>query len=141
MAYYIHITLKYTRETKIQSLQYRLVHRTIPCRNQLFQWRLTDNPNCLYCVGNHIDNNIHFFFACERVNNFWKTLLQWRNNFNTIQIAFEGGDIQECLLSGFQSNESEIYVLNYVTLLAKFHIYKYRLFENNDVNLFAIYAN
>ncbi len=41
-----------TRETKLQSFQYRILHRTITCR-KLYDMKLDDSPNCLYC--NNID--------------------------------------------------------------------------------------
>ncbi len=33
-----------TRETKLQSFQYRILHRTITCRKKLYDMKLVDSP-------------------------------------------------------------------------------------------------
>ncbi len=43
-----------TWQTKLQSFQYRILHRTITCRKKLYDMKLVDSPNCLY--WNNIDD-------------------------------------------------------------------------------------
>ncbi len=60
-----------TRETKLQSFQYRILHRTIICRKKLYNMKLVDSPNCLYC--NNIDDIKHFLLSCEKTRHFLAT--------------------------------------------------------------------
>ena len=40
------LTFIITRETSLQSFQYKILHRTITCRKKLHEMRLIDNPLC-----------------------------------------------------------------------------------------------
>ncbi len=62
-----------TRETKLQSFQYRILHRTITCRKILYDMKLVDSPNCLYC--NNIDDIKHFLLSGEKTRNFWQSFV------------------------------------------------------------------
>ncbi len=57
-----------TRETKLQSFQYRILHRTITYRKKLYDKKLVDSPNFLYC--NNIDDIKHFLLSCKILETF-----------------------------------------------------------------------
>ena len=46
-----------TRETTLQTLQYKIVHRIFPCRKWLHNLHVVDSPSCAKC--NNLDNLIH----------------------------------------------------------------------------------
>ena len=48
-----------SRETKIQSLQFKTIHRIIPCQDYLFERKMVDTLECLFCGAS--DNLVHFF--------------------------------------------------------------------------------
>ncbi len=60
-----------TREIKLQSFQYRILHSTITCRKKLYDMKLVDSPNCLSC--NNIDDIKQFLLSCEKTRNFWQS--------------------------------------------------------------------
>ena len=37
------------RETKLQSFQYKIIHRIINCNKKLFDMRIENSPLCTYC--------------------------------------------------------------------------------------------
>lgn len=120
-----------TRETKIQSFQYRIIHRIIPCNKWLFNIKIRNSDQCNYC--SETDDLKHFFIHCEKVKDFWRSVFSWWNRISDVKFK-GGGEITECILFGFPGPEDIITVLNYIVLLAKFYIYKQRLFKENDVN-------
>ena len=52
-----------TRETKLQSLQYRIIHRIIPCRKWLFIQHVVDSSICNIC--GEPDDILHFLIKCS----------------------------------------------------------------------------
>ena len=48
------------RSTKLQSFQYRLLHRTITCNHWLFKVKIKDSPLCDWCKED--DTIEHFFY-------------------------------------------------------------------------------
>jgi len=119
-----------TRETKLQSLQFKLIYRVIPCAKRLYDWKLKENPNCKYC--NECDDLRHFFLRCNVVEAFWKNFFNWWDNLGILKIILDEF-IEESILFGFWSNLEAIKVLNYLILQAKFYIYRQRLFHENEI--------
>ena len=69
------------RETKIQTLQYKIIHRIISCKKWLFTLKVSDSPNCDSC--GEVDDIIHYFVKCNGLNSFWNGLEKWiRSNID-----------------------------------------------------------
>ncbi len=51
---------KTVRQTNIQTIQYRIIHRIIPCNEWLHNIKIRDNSKCNFCHG--IDTISHFFY-------------------------------------------------------------------------------
>ena len=67
------LTFSICKCTKLQSFQYRLLHRIISCNHWLFIAKIKDTPSCKYCK---LDDTIeHFFWHCTDVANFGEGLL------------------------------------------------------------------
>lgn len=66
-----------TRETKLQSLQFRITHRTIPCNRYLSNIRIKQDDSCSYCEPPVSDTIQHFFFSCTKVTTFWDSVTLW----------------------------------------------------------------
>ena len=63
------------RSTRLQSFQFRLLHRIITCNHWLFNAGIKGSPNCETC--NIDDTLIHFFIDCVHVENFWSNFRIW----------------------------------------------------------------
>ena len=74
-----------SRETKLQSLQYKIIHRIFPCQKWLYNHKVITSPNCLHC--NEVDNLIHYFVECRGVNDFWSQLESWWNRLTKVQVS------------------------------------------------------
>ena len=120
------------RETRLQSLQYRIIHRTITCNKKLYDMKLLPSPKCSFC--DEIDTLRHFFLFCPKVVNFWNSFFKWWNNLGDIVLL----DIpDECILFGYQWENDDLFkVLNFCILNAKHYIHKQKLFNNNNFDLY-----
>ena len=64
---------KMTKETKLQVMQYRILHRIVPTKEKLFQQKLSDSPNCELCMGVK-DTIEHMLFECRGSKQIWDIL-------------------------------------------------------------------
>ena len=124
------LSFKTIRETKLQTFQYRIIHRLITCKKKLYEMQLTNSPCCQYC--DQEDNISHFFLLCPKVKDFWYFFFAWWNRLGALYIS----SIEEVdILFGYQSRENVFVVLNYCIIHAKFFIHRQKLFYNNSLGL------
>ena len=57
-------------ETNVQSLQFKIVNRYIPCKENLYLWGKELSNECLLC--NDIDTIEHFVAQCSYNRVFWQ---------------------------------------------------------------------
>ena len=105
------------RDTYIQSLQYKILHRYFNCNSNLFKWKIREDPYCNEC-GN-IDTIEHFFYYCRVVNIFWNRIENWLKNIMEIYVKFT---LLEIIL-GITFKNSFAHLCNYIILHAKHFIY------------------
>ena len=108
-----------TRETKIQSLQYKIINRIVPCRKWLHDQRVIESPYCKRC-NDKIDDIIHHFIECNDVKNFWQGLEKWWNRTSDYEVKFTNKHI----IFGLYYNNYEFECVNCVILIAKWYIQK-----------------
>ncbi len=125
------------RETKIETLQYKILHRIISCNKWLFNIKIKTSDVCDYCKD--IDVIPHFFFHCMNVREFWKLILNSLETISNLQLKCSP-ILEECIIFSFPegniSIREEISVINFCIIYIKYYIYFQRLFNNNllDVN-------
>ena len=109
------------RETKLQALQYKIIHRIIPCQKWLFTLKCSDSPICLYCQDT--DTLLHYFVECHSVLNFWKQLESWWNRTSSLHMLCTPKHI----IFGVYYELKAYSTLNYTILLAKSYIYNCKM--------------
>ena len=109
-----------TRETKIQSLQYKIINRIVPCRKWLYNQKVIESPYCKKCNNDEIDDIIHHFIECNDVKNFWESLEKWWNRTADYKVKITNKHI----IFGFYYSNYEFECINYVVLIAKWYIQK-----------------
>ena len=114
-----------TRETKLQSFQYKVIHRVISCKKWLYNQKVVSSPHCALCTGNCIDTIQHHFIECSGLNNFWKYLESWWNRSSTTQVHLT----KKHIIFGVYYDLSHFTAVNYVILLAKWYIYTHTYLE------------
>jgi exonuclease III len=113
----------YTRDTKVQSLQFKILHNTYACRLKLKHWRRKPSDLCLYC--NEIDNLVHHFCDCEEMITFWNSLIKWWDMKCSDCNVLNNTDI----MLGIIDNRCHMTQLNFIILHAKWFISRCKLQE------------
>ena len=123
------------RETKIQSFQYNIIHRTIACNRWLYNIKILDSDICIICNNNEPETIQHFFLLCNKVNHFWVSFNNWwvRLTGKILIKMAEPNNLQQCLLLGFPDQSEITEVLNYCVIHAKYFIYNRKINKCNDI--------
>ena len=122
---------KVTRETKLQSFQFKIFHRIIACNNYLKNIRVKDDPKCNYC-DEPKDTIIHFFVTCPKVVRFWNSVLRWLN----VTVGVDTSHVTECeQILGLSKVGKDSDMINMVLLRARFFIYRQRLFHKCNLDI------
>ena len=120
------------QETRLKEFRFKLIHRIVITRKELFKFGIKTDDECLYC-GNK-DSIEHTFIECPFTESFTKKVIQWFNEANCCQIS----PTTKELLFGIIPSPKEtklIYKFNYTTLAMRHYIY------SNKINSKAIYIH
>lgn len=112
-----------TKETKLRSLQLKIIHRILPLNSWLSKCNLTTTSNCDFCLI-HKESIEHFFWECNVTKNIWLKLQSWLHSIDkdiTLEI-----DLKKILL-GDPKNSSFI---EHIKLITKEYIYNSKLKRN-----------
>lgn len=117
------------RSTRLQSFQFRLIHRIITCNHWLFNAGIKGSPNCETC--NIDDTLIHFFIDCVHVENFWSNFRIWWSDVTLLPgINLSNKD----LLLGITKSEKNFLTLNYIIMLANKFIHDNKMIAMKQVS-------
>ncbi len=105
-----------TRDTSIQSFQYKILHRTLPCNEWLNKIKINSEKTCSYC--NEIDMITHFLIEWKSNKYFWKGWSRWWHSITGFNLS-EENYIYEYILFGFPGKSDNTIVANYRILYAK----------------------
>ena len=113
------------KETFIQSLQYKILHRYFNCNYNLHIWKIKEASTCNYC--NEIDTIEHFLFYCEKVTKFSGISAVFLSRMSNVNIEFT---ILEIVL-GIHCINSYSYMCNFVILYGNLFIYQCKKYETD----------
>lgn len=128
---------KVARETALQSFQYKVINRFLPCKSNLFKWKKAESNICDICDGTHIDNIEHFLIQCDVAKDFWEKFFMWWKTLYHVNIDLYDLEI----LFGIANSENDIVLnsLNFCMLYARYYIYKCKISDNKICfNVFKI---
>ena len=123
-----HIPYTCTSETKLQSLQYQIIHQYFPNKTNLHKWNKEPDYNCNLC--NKTDTLKHYFYDCEIVNIFWISLKDWFNN--QFQCNFNIGPLDVLLGVTNYENSTIRKALNFLILFGKDYIKRCK-YQNKNI--------
>ena len=119
------------RNTKLQSLQYKIINRIIACNHWLFNLKVKDSPNCDTCK---VDDNLHHFFInCSDVIPFWHSFGKWWQRICTATLSIQDIDI----IFGIQNETTTGKCLNFLLIQAKKFIYDNKLNESKIISFYS----
>lgn len=119
-----------TRETKLQSLHFKIINRTVPCNKFLKQIRIKNTDACEIC---HLEDTIlHFFLDCASVRTFWASLCDW---FDRVEyLALETLSPKEFLFGVPRTFKKER-IVNFILINVKFFVFRQRLFHGGKLEI------
>ncbi len=79
-----------SRETKLQSLQFKIMHRIIPCKKWLLDQKVINSPSCEMCKEEKVDDMTRHFIECSGLNNFRNVFENWWKRIATYPIQLSG---------------------------------------------------
>ena len=109
---------KICHEAYLQTLQYKILHRIIPCNHWLFNIKVKNSTNCTLC--NVDDSIIHYFYDCKRVKQYWTSFELW-----WIRVTGDEGKLDApTVIFGVNCKSNNANMFNYCLIIAKLYIYK-----------------
>lgn len=126
------MSFRATRETRLQSLQYKILHRTLPCRKYLKTIRVTETDSCSLCGEQ--DTIQHFIHDCSKTKKLWEMVGRW-------SFRIGGPDInaltQNEIIFGIPPQHRQAGLVNFLTMYTKFYIYRQKLFHGGELGFIA----
>ena len=112
------------KETKLKEFQFKLIHRTIVTKKELFRFSIKTDDECLYCGDK--DSVEHSFIECAFTKLFTQNVLDWFNQVNECQIS----PTTEETLFGITASSLDTTIIrkfNYTALFMRHYIYSSKL--------------
>lgn len=119
-----------SRETRLQSFQLRVCHRTITCNKLLHRYRIKDDDKCSIC--DCIDSLEHFLVLCPPCEDFWRSVFRWIKAATGWDLS--GLSPKETLL-GVPRDYPNAHQVNFLLLVSRFFIHRQRLFHGCNLNI------
>ena len=127
------------KDNKLREFYFKLLHRTIVSKKELFIYGIEDNMLCEWCQMN--DSIIHSFQNCTLTKQFFSEVIKWFNNENATSLRFSQMEILFGRKIVGKNTESHfVKKLNFTLLYAKYYLYNNKLLRN-EISMFDFIAN
>ena len=118
------------KESKLKEFQFKLFHRIVVTKKELFRYGIKTDDECLYC-GEH-DSIDHTFKDFKFVKHFVKNVIDWFNAINNSNFI---STIEEKLFGIMSGPYDKILPkFNYTTLFMRYYIHACKM-HNKAINL------
>lgn len=114
-------------ESKVQALQYKILHRIAAHNYLLKKYEMIDCNKCFKC--NSIETLEHKFYECFEMKLFWKKFEEWWFIIFEERLYLR----KDCVIFGFLNIEKN--VLNFCILMAKYYINLMKSLYDNTHNI------
>ncbi|MCU7801486.1 MAG: zinc-binding domain-containing protein, partial [gamma proteobacterium symbiont of Lucinoma myriamae] len=109
----------------IKQFRFKLINAILPCKENLFKWRIADEPLCEVCKIQ--ENYEHMFITCPVVAELWQQL---NNSFKKCNFTQPMNELQHLIL-GYKPDQQKYKEMNYILSLISYSIFKaYCVSEN-----------
>ena len=108
---------KICRNAFLQSFQTKIIHRILPCKEVLFNWKIKDSNVCSFCNNDMVDDIPHYFVLCETflAKQWWQKITGTLIKLDTCELLFGVLNL---------SDDMFINQLNYILLLSRKFIHE-----------------
>ena len=109
---------KCIKDNRIKQFSFKLFHRILPSKDNLFKWKLVSSNQCSVCKCQ--ETIMHFLFDCKRVKVFWKIIERMMYYVFKTDIKIDN----LCMIIGFDIAEKKNIMINVIINIAQYVIYK-----------------
>lgn len=118
------------RETKLQSFQYRVINRILPCQVFLKRIKISDTDECPFCGDR--DTIAHYLAHCTVVSSFWDRICSWFRD--AADLYLDQLSTKERVF-GLPKECHQSRVINFILLHIRFYIYRQKLYHEGRLDL------
>lgn len=121
---------KTTKNTALQYLQYRILHRILTTNSYLFKIKYAQSDKCTFCqtLSETLE---HLLYQCDKITELWESIKDWILNKMNIRLEIT----KETVILGTTNRSDKI--INWLILIVKQYIYRTRC-QNKNLSIFAI---
>ena len=114
------------KETRLKEFHFKLIHRIIVTKKELYCFGIKKDDNCIYCGEK--DSIHHTFRDCSPIQVFTQKVIDWFNTVNGSQFNLSAEEKLFGILSG--SYEKRLLAkFNYTLLFMRYYIYTSKLHD------------
>ena len=117
-------------ENKFGHFQYNLLYNSIPCKKNLYKWKINDCDKSCFC--NCLEDYNHFFFVCKKDIQFWESFKKFLYVLTRIHFNLS----LENSIYGWNIDKSNCVFVNFLFIIASFSVYKARI-RFDKTNIFS----
>ena len=117
-----------TVQTKLQSFQYRILHRTLVTNTLLVKMGILNVENCTFCLSAS-ESIVHLFWHCNITQSIWQSLAVWITESTGITLSLSCPTV----ILGLSDNICKNSAINFIILATKYYIYKCKM-EGCNIN-------
>ena len=110
--------LQEVKYNKIRQFTFKLLHRFLPSKWNLYKWGILPDTTCELC--NVPDTTRHMILECKEVRLFWKIISCMIYHLCGLDIDID----EKILIVGYKIGSSEFYFINLLIIFAEFSIYR-----------------
>ena len=126
-------TFKVVRETKLQSFQFKLIHRIISCNKKNIRHENKSITSMLILWWDWWYQPL--LFHCSNVRHLWYLFFQMWNGIEYHRVTFPNYPDVYDIFFGVKNMNDGHEVLNFCILHIKYYIYKQRLFHDKTLSI------
>ena len=117
-----------TIQTKLQSFQYKIFHRTLATNTLLVKISILNVDNCNFCLSAS-ESIVHLFWHCNITQTIWQSLAVWITESTGITFSSSCPTV----ILGLTDNICNNSAINFIILATKYYIYKCKM-EGCNIN-------
>ena len=122
---------KTTKDSKLIWLQYRISHSILTTNRSVSKFNHQQSHLCQFC-NLHSETIHHLFWQCQKVYSFWNDLSILINK--RCSHAYKFRFTEKYILFGLCENIKTDKICDFITLMAKFYIYRCKV-QHNELNV------
>ena len=121
--------LKQISVNTIKQFNFRLLHRILPSKDNLFKWKILNENKCDVC--NCVNTTLHMLLRCKAIKILWKIIENIIFHMYKIIVRID----EKVIIIGVQNFANENWCINFIINITEFVIYRnYIEFVNDKAN-------